>query len=116
MGTFPTRWKGNPLPLRCSYATLRGPMNITERLSALSAEIAEARTAVRILEEQLAFQADVAEDARVRALVSETPIADRDYRIARDDLERLRRSRDDEMHQLQELEAERDALLDRLAG
>lgn len=91
-------------------------MNITERLGTLGAEIAEARTAVRILEEQLAFQTDVAEDARVRALVSETPIADRDYRIARDDLERLRRSRDDEMCHLQGLEAERDALLDRLAG
>lgn len=91
-------------------------MNITERLSTLSPEIAEARTAVRILEEQLAFQTEVTEDARVRALVSETPLADRDYRIARDDLERLRRSREDEMRHLQELEAERDALLDRLAG
>ena len=91
-------------------------MNITERLTALRAEIAGARTAVRILEEQLAFQAGVAEDAQIRALVSETPIADRDYRIARDDLERLRRSRDDEMRRLRVLEAECDALLDRLAG
>jgi hypothetical protein len=91
-------------------------MNLTEQLTALSAEITEARKAVRILDEQLAFQLDVAEDARVKALVSETPLADRDYRIARDDLERMRRSRDDEARHLEQLEQERDALLDRLAG
>jgi chromosome segregation ATPase len=91
-------------------------MNVTERLTALTAEINDARKAVRILEEQLAFQLDVAEDARLRALVSETPLADREYRIARDDLERLKRSRDDEARRLRELEEERDQLLDRLAG
>jgi hypothetical protein len=91
-------------------------MNVTDRLAALGAEIAEARTALRIVEEQLVFQEEVAEDARIRALVSETPLADREYRIARDDLERIRRSRDDATHRLEELAAERDALLDRLAG
>lgn len=91
-------------------------MNVVDRLAALGAEIAEARTALRIIEEQLAFQEEVTEDARVRALVAETPLADREARIARDDVERIRRSRDDAARRLEELAAERDALLDRLAG
>src|SRR5687768_5239533 len=60
-----------------------GTMKAQERLAVLSAEIAEARTSLRIVEEQLAFVEEVAEDARIRALVSETPLADREYREAR---------------------------------
>jgi hypothetical protein len=80
----------------------------------LSNEIAEARTAVRILDEQLAFVAEVDEDARIRALVSETPLADREAREARDDLERMRRSRDEAAARVQALLAEQDRLLERL--
>ena len=90
-------------------------MNITERLSALSAEIAEERTQLAILEEQVAFQSEVADDARIRALVSETPLADRESRIATEDLQRMIRSRDDARRRLDELRAEQDALLERMS-
>lgn len=90
------------------------PMNVTERLAALSAEIVEEQTHLRILEEQLAFQSEVADDARIRALVSETPLADRESHIAADDLRRLERSRDDARRRLDELRAEQDALLERM--
>ncbi len=90
-------------------------MTIVDRLSALSAEIAEERTQLAILEEQVAFQTEVADDARIRALVSETPIADRESRIASEDLARLVRSRDDTRLRLDELRAEQDALLERMA-
>jgi predicted nucleic acid-binding Zn-ribbon protein len=89
-------------------------MNITQRLSVLSAEIAEEQTQLRILEEQISFQSEVADDARIRALVSETPLADRESRDASDDLARLVRSRDDSLSRLMELRGEQDALLERM--
>jgi hypothetical protein len=89
-------------------------MRTSDRLAALSNEIAEARTALRILEEQLAFVAEVDEDARIRALVSETPLADREAQEARADLERMRRSRDEAEARVEALRAEQDRLLERL--
>lgn len=89
-------------------------MGVSHRLAALTSEIAQARVALAIAEEQLSFQTEVAEDARIRALVSETPLADREYRIARDDLERMRRSRDDAAGLLEGLRQEQDRLLERL--
>jgi hypothetical protein len=89
-------------------------MRTSDRLAALSNEIAEARTALRILDEQLAFVAEVDEDARIRALVSETPLADREAQEARADLERMRRSRDEAEARVEALRAEQDRLLERL--
>ncbi len=89
-------------------------MNVHERLTQLSAEIAEARTALRILEEQLTYLEEVAEDARIRAVVSETPLADREYREARGDVERMRRSHAEAVSGLEALRKEQDDLLERL--
>lgn len=89
-------------------------MDLTDRLSALSDEIAEEQTQLRIIEEQLAFQQDVSEDARIRALVSETPLADREAREAADDLRRLERSREEARARLGDLRAEQDTLLERM--
>ena len=89
-------------------------MNTSDRLSALSGEIAEEQTQLRILEEQIVFQQEVSEEARIRALVSETPLADWEARDAADDLRRLVRSRDDTAGRLAELRAEQDALLERM--
>jgi phage shock protein A len=89
-------------------------VKVHERLAVLSNEIAEAQTNLRILDEQLAFVEQVAEDARIRALVSETPLADREYREAREDLERMRRSHADAQQQVQQLREEQDRLLERL--
>ena len=89
-------------------------MDISDRLSALSGEIAEEQTQLRILEEQVTFQQEVAEEARIRALVSETPLADREAREASDDLARLVRSRDDVLRRVSELRDEQDTLLERM--
>jgi len=89
-------------------------VEISDRLSALSGEIAEEQTQLRILEEQVIFQQEVAEEARIRALVSETPLADREAREAGDDLNRLVRSRDDVLQRVSELRAEQDSLLERM--
>ena len=89
-------------------------MKVNERLASLSAEIAEEQIHLRILDEQLAFQSEVADDARIRALVSETPLADRESHIASDDLRRLERSRDEARRRLADLRAEQDSLLERM--
>lgn len=91
-------------------------MTIPDRLRTISAEIRELQTEVSILAEQVAFQTDVAEDARIRALVSETPIADREAREARQDLERLVRTRQELLERLERLRADQDRLLEQLAG
>lgn len=89
-------------------------MNVNERLASLSAEIAEEQIHLRILDEQMTFQSEVADDARIRALVSETPLADRESHIASDDLRRLERSRDEARRRLADLRAEQDSLLERM--
>jgi hypothetical protein len=89
-------------------------VDIAQRLRALSAEIATLQTEIGILEEQIAFQTEIADDARIRALVSETPIADRDAQVASGDLARILRSRTDALKRLEQLRADQDGLLERM--
>jgi uncharacterized coiled-coil DUF342 family protein len=89
-------------------------VNTSDRLAALSGEIAEEQTQLRILDEQVTFQQEVTEDARIRSLVSETPLADREAREAADDLRRLIRSRDEALERVAALRAEQDSLLERM--
>jgi len=89
-------------------------VNIPQRLRALSAEIQGLQTEVGILEEQIAFQTEVADDARIRAVVSETPLADREAREADGDLARLVRLRQETLQRLQTLRDDQDSLLERL--
>jgi hypothetical protein len=89
-------------------------MNISRSLADLGERLARARQDLRIAEEQLVFQRDVREDARIRMLVSETPLAERDFRIARDDYERLERERTRLQAEIADLRREQDRLLDRM--
>jgi hypothetical protein len=89
-------------------------MNIARSLADLGDRLARARQDLRIAEEQLLFQTDVVEDARTRMLVSETPLAERDFRTARDDLERLDRQRARLSAEIADLQREQDRLLDRM--
>jgi hypothetical protein len=89
-------------------------MDVRDRLRALTEELDRLRTEVRILDEQVEFQTDVAGDARLRAMVSETPLAERESREAGDDLARLVRSRDETRARIDALRAEQDRLLEQL--
>jgi hypothetical protein len=91
-------------------------MHIQKVLSQIGDRLNKAQEELRIAEEQLLFQMDVVEEAKTRMLVSETPIADREYRIARDDYERLQRSREEITREISELRQEQDRLLDRMLG
>jgi len=88
--------------------------NLQRRLTDVRAEITRQREALRILDEQIAYQADVAADAETRALVAGTPLADRERRAAADDLRRVQRQRDEVAARVAELVSEQDDLLERL--
>ncbi|MFN2388713.1 MAG: hypothetical protein ABR575_03785 [Actinomycetota bacterium] len=91
-------------------------MDIQRTLAQIGERLTKARDDLRIVEEQLVFQQDVLEEAETRMLVSETPLADREHRIARDDYERLARQRAEAQRLIDELQAEQDGLLDRMLG
>ena len=91
-------------------------MRIQTTLSELSDQLGRAREELRILEEQILFQNDVLEEAKTRMLVAETPLADREYRIARDDLRRMEAERGRIRSSIVELQREQDRLLDRMLG
>ena len=84
-------------------------MDASERLKKLRAELA-------VTDEQLAFLEEAAEEARLRALVSETPLADVEAREARRHADALARQRDVLRRAIEALVKEQDALLDRMAA
>ncbi len=82
-------------------------MEVTGRLRRARAELV-------VLDEQLAFFVDAAEDTRIRALVSETPLADREHAEAQKHADAMARSRAAVAASVAELECEVDDLLGRL--
>ena len=88
---------------------------IERRLRGIGRQLGVLRTDLRVAEEQLDQVSDEADESRLRALVSETPIAEREYREARRQAERLRLHRDEIAARIIRLEADQDALLDRFS-
>ena len=84
------------------------------RLSRLREELDRARRAEQVLLEQVQHLADIAEDAERRKLTADTPLAEREWRDARTDLDRHTASLEDTRQRIADLLAEQDALLDRL--
>lgn len=84
-------------------------VDISERLKRLRADLA-------VTVEQLVYMEDDAEDKRLRSLVAETPLADVEAREARRHSDALAGHRADLERSIRELEAEQDALLDRMAA
>jgi hypothetical protein len=123
-----TRWIQNPLSARaCGFKSrsrhhalgptppiLFHPMDIQKSLSELGERLTRTREDLRIVEEQLLFQMDVLEEAKTRMLVAETPLADREFRVAREDHDRLVEERARVSAEIAELQMEQDRLLDRM--
>jgi hypothetical protein len=84
-------------------------IDVSDRLKRLRAELA-------VAEEQTAFFADEADDARLRSLVSETPLADAEAHETRRHLEAQQRQLDTLRRSIAELEHGQNALLDRMAN
>ena len=83
--------------------------DVTERLKLLRADLG-------VVDEQLAQLSDEAEDARLRALVSETPLAEQEHREARKHADAMGRHRASVVAEIGQLEKTQDDLLDRLVA
>ena len=94
--------------------SLRSANRVHERLLRLQEQLKRVRATERVLAEQVAHLDEVAADAETRKLVSQTPLADREWREARTDRDRHRALLDDARRESDELLAERDRLLEQL--
>ncbi len=89
---------------------------VERRLSQVAGRLRQLRDELDVSAEQLAHLADAADDARLRALVSETPVADVDHRQAERHAEAMRRHREALLDEIAKLERSQDELLDRLVA
>ena len=87
---------------------------LERRLTEVSKRLARAREELAVVDEQARALADAADDARVRALVSETPLAARESQEASRHAEAMAGARDQLAGQVHRLEAELNELLDKL--
>jgi DNA transposition AAA+ family ATPase len=90
--------------------------SVEQRLIETSGELKRLRRELAVAEEQLEHFAEEAEDARLRALVSETPLADREHREAQRHAEAMERHRAELLSDIDRVERTQDDLLDRLNG
>jgi prefoldin subunit 5 len=88
---------------------------VERKLSQVSARLRELRAELAVVDEQLAALADAADEARLRALVSETPLAGREHTEAQRHADAMARHRAAVAASIAELERAQDELLDRLA-
>jgi len=89
--------------------------SIERKLTDLSGQVARLKEELRIAEEQLQHFVDVADDARLRSLISETPLAAGEHREAAKTVVAMTRDRDAKVKRLAKLEAAQDTLLDELS-
>jgi hypothetical protein len=87
---------------------------IERRLTDVHARLQKAREELAVIAEQLEVLADHAEQARLRALVSETPLANKEYQEAQRHADAMARSRRTVAASIDELQLAQDDLLDRL--
>src|SRR2546423_15638934 len=84
---------------------------IERRLSEVHERLRRAREELTVIDEQLAALADTADDARIRSLVSETPLATREYQEAQRQADAMARSKAAVLASLTVLERSQNELL-----
>lgn len=89
---------------------------IEHRIWQTADRIRAAREELAVLEEQIRATTDVVEDARVRSLVSESVLAQREFQEAQRHGEALEKSRTATVAELAKLERSQDQLLGRLSA
>jgi hypothetical protein len=87
---------------------------VERRLFEVHTLLVRARQELAVIEEQLDVFLETAEESRIRALVSETPLADRDWQDAQRHAEAMMRARDVASARVVELEHAQDDLLGKL--
>ena len=89
--------------------------SIERKLIAVSEQIRVLQKELGVIEEQLVYVMDTEDDARLRSIVTETPVAVGEHREATKAVAAIRRDREARMNKLAKLESKQDALLDRLS-
>jgi uncharacterized coiled-coil DUF342 family protein len=89
---------------------------IERKLFDVAQRLRRAREELAVIEEQLAALSDAADDARIRSLVSETPLAHREYTEAQRHADAMERSYRAVAADVAELQTTQDELLDKLVG
>jgi len=89
---------------------------LERKLSATTARLEELRKELALVDEQLACLSDMADDTRLRALVSETPLAGREHQEAQRHADAMARHRVDLLAHLAHLERSQDELLERIVA
>ena len=84
---------------------------LERRIRDVHARLVRAREELAVLDEQLAVVSDGVEEARLRALVSETPLAAREYVEARRHADAMARAREALAAAVDDLHRRRDELL-----
>ena len=87
---------------------------LERRLDEVSSRLRTLREELSVADEQLAALEEAADDLRIKALVSETPMAGREHEEARRHADAMARHRAAVLNELGDLERAQDELLDRL--
>jgi hypothetical protein len=87
---------------------------VERRLSGVGQRLRSLREELAIIDEQLVQLDDEADDARIRSLVSETPLAGREHHDAERHAAAMAARRQEVLTSIAELEQRQDALLDEL--
>lgn len=85
---------------------------IEKRLKDVGRRLASLRTDLSVAEQAVIQVEGEADDARLRALVSETPLAEREHQQVRRQADVQRRNRDELREEIAKLEQRQDELLD----
>ncbi len=99
-----------------SYTRPVSKRQVERRLTEVGRRLRQLREELQVADEQLLHLADAADDARLRSLVSETPVSDREHREAARHAEAMRSHRASVADEIQRLETAQDELLDRLTA
>ena len=89
---------------------------LERRLTEVADRLRELRRELVVSDEQLRHLVEQADEARLRALVSETPLAEQEHREAQRHAEAMARHRADVQSEVDRLERSQDDLLDRLSA
>ncbi|MGB3413015.1 MAG: hypothetical protein WBA45_17690 [Microthrixaceae bacterium] len=91
-------------------------MFIERRLRRISRELVEAREDLRVTDEQALHFSEIADDTRLRSIVSDSPQDRVDNVDAQQTSASMSRHREDLVARIRKLETDQDELLDQLAA
>ena len=87
---------------------------LKKKLEDTSLRLRQLREELKVAEEQLIHFSDEADEARLRSLVSETPLADQKHREANKHAESMRKHKNMLQSEIERVEGLQDQLLDQI--